>query len=82
MGGGKFEHRQSLRSGGFSRPGGEPFQYAARDALQLAELRQVLLKIPVQIERSGWIQLRSQDHIAQMDGVRQHGLIAQLIERQ
>src|ERR1700746_3827350 len=47
--------------------------------LQLAEAGQVVLKLAVQIERSCGVEFRPQDHIPQMDGVRQHGVVAQFV---
>src|ERR1700746_4197067 len=57
----------------------DALQDFARYFLQLAESRQVVLKLAVQIERSCGVEFRPQDHIPQMYGVRQHGVIPQFV---
>src|SRR6202050_1873849 len=67
-------------SGGFARTGCDLLQNCACDVLHLAETREVILKLAVQIERSRRIELCSQDHIAQVNGMRQYRIVPQFIQ--
>src|SRR4029077_2521445 len=66
---------------GFSRGAGNPFQDVAADLLGFAEPREILLKIAVEVERQRRIELRTQYHVAQMNWMRQHSIVAQFFER-
>src|ERR1700761_2348607 len=50
------------------------------ELLQLAEAREVILEIAVELHRVRRVEFVAQDHVAQVDGVRQHGFIAQFFE--
>src|ERR1700733_1189997 len=62
-------------SGCFARSGCNLLQNRARDFLHLAETRKVILKFAVQIERERSVKLCTQDHIAQMNRMRQYRVV-------
>src|SRR5690348_14754011 len=62
-------------------PGGDRFEDSARHALQLAETRQVILEIVVERFCFFGAKLRAQNHIPQLDGMRQQRILLQLLER-
>src|ERR1700761_707229 len=51
------------------------------ELLQLAETRKVILKVSVQVHGFRGIEFVAQNHVAQVNWVRQHSLIAQFFER-
>src|SRR5215472_5004956 len=59
-------------SGGLSYAGRELFQNPPCHFLNFAKAGEVLLKLAVQIECRRGIELGSQNHVAQMNGMRQH----------
>ena len=65
----------------FRNAGGDFFQNFERNLLRFAVVGKVALKIPVQFERLAGIVLRSQNHVAQAHGVRQHRVFLEFIER-
>src|SRR5215472_139492 len=67
-------------SGCFANAGDEAFENAFGELLRFAELRQIFLKIAIQIESCRRLKFGAQNHIAQMDGMWKHGVIPQFFE--
>src|SRR5690348_8820248 len=67
-------------SGCFADAGNETFENAFSQLLRFAELRQIFLEVAIQIESGGGFELVAQNHVAQMDRMREHGVIAQFFE--
>src|ERR1700722_1427263 len=68
-------------SRGFAAAGGDFFEHTARHTLQFAKARQIILKFVVQNFCLFWTKLRTQDHVAQLDGMRQKRVLLQFFER-
>src|SRR5690348_2335025 len=66
-----------MASRGLALACGEPLQDAAAEFLQFAKARQVILEIVVQELCAVRIQLGSQNHVAQFDGVREQRVFLQ-----
>src|ERR1700679_1340316 len=71
--------RSASRS--FAAPGSDLFQDSARHALQFAEARQIILEFVIQHFRFFRAKLRAQNHVAQLDGMRQKRIFLQFFER-
>src|SRR3989442_1739244 len=64
----------------FRLAGGQAFQDAARHLLQLPEARQIILEFTVEFLRLHGRVARAQDHVAQLDGMRQNRVFLQFFE--
>ena len=62
-------------------PCGYFFEDSARHGLQLAKTRQIILELVVQRFCFFRAKLRAQDHVAQLDGMRQKRVLLQFLER-
>ena len=66
--------------GALALAGGKLFEDGPRDLLQIAETRKVLLKLMIEQLRVPWPELISQDHVAELDRVRQKCVFLKLFE--
>src|SRR5580693_5589907 len=71
--------RRASRS--FAASGGDLFEDSACHALQLAKAHQIILEFVIQRFRFFRAKLRAQNHIAQLDGMRQKRVFLQFFER-
>src|SRR5216110_1943279 len=71
-----------MASRSFALSCGEPLQDTAPEFLQFAEAREVILKIVVQELRLSGVELCSQNHVAQLHGVRKQCVFLKLFQGQ
>src|SRR5215467_4272388 len=71
-----------MASGSLALSYGELLEDAAAEPLQFAEARQVILEIVIQVLRAVSVELGSQDHVAQLYGMRKQCVFLEFLQGQ